>query len=604
MGIIKRLILFLFLLLASFSGWSQEGVSNDIRELNGKEFYYHTVAKGNTLYGISKIYNVDIDEILKYNPDAELGLRIDQLLKIPVKKAKIRKVEKNQLKVSGSFLIHRVVKGETLYGISKRYNIDQENILKHNPEVKDGIKPGMELKIETLVSRPETEEQRSMEGLYEPAKKDSLINHVVQAKETWYGIATKYQVNIDTLMAFNLQFKGGLEIGDVLRIPRFDPKYLSAKEKGVEDTLSVSIKNDTSTARVMLFLPFYLNENDTSFIKKEEEGLIYKNEINPKSRLAFEFYEGVLLALDSLKKRELDIELLVFDTKSTQNLDSLLDSLSFSQADLIIGPLYRSNFEKVLSYAKPYGIPMISPVPQSNKILLGNPNVIKMSPSYASEVAFIRSYYDNKLKGGNFFLVNSYKFKDMSLINVFFNEGGGPDAFDSTQMLNISEPEDADLTTKLDTLGNYFFVASSDKGYVGRFVNMLYPYAREYPVTVIGMSNWSDYDHLDIDYLQEMNLHYTTEFFVDYDDPDVIEFLKKYRKRFGTEPLKYGFVGYELMLNFIGFNSTNAIQDLETINSSGMVLNFDFRKFDFSNGIENRGLFLIRSDNYRLEKAQ
>ena len=247
---------------------------------------------------------------------------------------------------------------------------------------------------------------------------------------------------------------------------------------------------------------------------------------------------------------------------------------------------------------------MISPVPQSNKILLDNPNVIKMSPSYASEVAFIRNYYDNKLKGGNFFLVNSYKFKDMALINIFFNEGEGPEAFDSTQMLNISEPEDVELSSKLDTLGNYFFVASSDKGYVGRFVNMLYPYAREYPVTVIGMSNWSDYDHLDIDYLQEMNLHYTTEFFVDYDDPDVIEFLKKYRKRFGTEPIKYGFIGYELMLNFIDFNSSNAIQDLETINSSGMVLNFDFRQFDFSNGIENRGLFLIRSDNYRLEKAQ
>ena len=601
---IKKIIFIFLLILASGQNFAQEGVSKDIREINGERFYFHTVEKGNTLYSISKLYNVDLKEIIKYNPEAKEGLRIDQVLKVPFKKAKLGRVEKNDLRVDGSFLIHRVVKGETLYGISKRYNIAQENILKYNPFLAKGIKPGMELKIETLVSKPKDDQEESLESLNRPAKVDSFINHVVEPKETWYGIANKYQVSIDSLMAFNPKFAAGIKIGDVLRIPRLSPQYLRVQLRSEIDTTATSLRSDSNVTEVMLFLPFYLEENDTSFITKVEDGLTYKNDIIAKSRLAFEFYEGVLLALDSLTKSDFKVRLMVFDTKSSVGIDALLDTLNMSRTDLIIGPLYRSNFDKVLKKAKPYGIPMISPVPQSNKILLDNPNVIKMAPSYASEVAFIRDYYDNKLKGTNFYLVNSNTFKDYPLVNVFWNEGTGPDGFDSSMMINISEPERADIRSRLDTNGNYFYIPSSDKGYVGRFVNMMYPYSRDYPITVIGMSNWADYDNLDIDYLQQMNLHYTTEFFADYDDPDVIDLLRSYRNRFGTEPLKYGFLGYEIMLNFIDFNTSNMLEDLETINSSGMVLKFDFRKFDFSNGIENRGLFLIRISGFSKERVR
>lgn len=572
--------------------------------MNGQEFYFHTVSKGNTLYGISKMYNVDVKDILRYNEEAKSGLRIDQVLQIPVKKANTRKVERNELRVDGSYLIHRVVKGETLYGISKRYNVPQELILKHNPELKEGIKPDMELKIETLSSVPQTPNEEDLKSLYEPAKLDSFINHTVKQKETWYGIASKYQVNIDTLMAFNSQFRKGIQIGDVLRIPRLSPQYVKKKEFGLDEIHSSSVlSKDSLKSTIYLFLPFYLEENDTSFISKVEDGLTFKNEINPKSLLAFEFYEGVLLALDSLKRKGLSLRLVVIDTKAP-NFKTQLDSLPFSDVDLIIGPLYRSNFEEVLSRAKPYGIPMVSPVPQSNKILLGNPNVIKVAPSSASEVSFMRDYYDTELKGANFYLVNSYQFRDAPLLNVFLNEGEGAAAFDSTMLLTITNPEEARLDKYLDTLGNYFYLPSTDKSYVGRFVNLLYPYSRKYPITLIGMSDWSAFDHLDIDYLERLNLHFTTEFFVDYDDPDVIEFLRKYRARFGTEPKKYGFFGYEVCLNFADFNNSNLTQDIERINRSGSVLNFDFRKFDFSNGVENRGLYLIRVNDFRLERVK
>jgi len=604
MGIRAQVISLFFALLLCGAAFGQEGISKDVRSLNGEKFYFHTIQKGNTLYGISKMYNVDIKEILRNNPEANEGLRIDQVIKVPFKKAKVQRVEKNKLQVDGSFLIHRVVKGETLYGISKRYNVSQENILKYNPLLRDGLSPGMQLKIETLAVNKEEQDEEMKEALYVPAELDSFINHVVMAKETWYGIALKYQVNIDTLMAFNLEFRNGIKIGDVLRIPELSPKYLQEQNFGKKDSSLNSLKLDTGLTKVFLFLPFYLDDNDTSFTTKVEEGLTYKNKINPKSKLAFEFYEGVLLALDSLKKKNVQLELSVFDTKSNASFDSLIASVDFSRTDLIIGPLYRSNFDKVVAKAKPFGIPMISPVPQSNKILLDNPNVIKLSPSYASEVAYVRNYYDQKLKGSNFFLINSYKFKDMPLINLFLKEGTGTAEFDSSMMLTISEPERFDISSKLDTIQNYFYLPSTDKGYVGGLVNMLYPYSRNHPITLIGMSNWAGYDNLDINYLEQMNFHYTTEFFVDYDDPDLVDFLKKYRVSFGTEPLKYGFFGYEVMMNFVGFNTANMLQDLEKINEQGMVVKFDFRKFDFSNGVENRGLYLLRTSDFRLQKVQ
>ena len=59
--------------------------SSVIENYKGKPYYIHFVKQGETLSGISKVYNVTIDELNADNPALDKGLKADMVLKIPQK---------------------------------------------------------------------------------------------------------------------------------------------------------------------------------------------------------------------------------------------------------------------------------------------------------------------------------------------------------------------------------------------------------------------------------------------------------------------------------------------------------------------------------------
>lgn len=163
----------------------------------------HTVQKGETLYSISKKYKVSVSQLETLNPEAKNGLAINSMLKISE-----RKESENQE--------HKVEPKETLYGLSKKYNISIEKLKKLNPTIEsEGLKVGMILKLTSdyklsnsgsvFVQNPkpkplENEEQQE-------------VFHTVLPKETKYRISKKYKIKIAELERLNPQIKDGLEVG-------------------------------------------------------------------------------------------------------------------------------------------------------------------------------------------------------------------------------------------------------------------------------------------------------------------------------------------------------------------------------------------------------
>jgi LysM repeat protein len=83
----KKLVhisLFVFCITFVNSGNAQtSGKSTNITTVNGKKYYLHKVGHAQSLYGIAKIYNIDVNTILKENPSANKGIVVGQDLKIP-----------------------------------------------------------------------------------------------------------------------------------------------------------------------------------------------------------------------------------------------------------------------------------------------------------------------------------------------------------------------------------------------------------------------------------------------------------------------------------------------------------------------------------------
>ncbi|GIV28464.1 MAG: hypothetical protein KatS3mg027_2278 [Bacteroidia bacterium] len=132
-------ILLVIFFAGAFLSFGQDK-SKVIQKINGIDYFVHEVKKGESLYGISKLYGVDLQLILNENPILkEHGLKAGNKILIPVKSdSKTQEVFLDTLQ----FNYHKVLKGQTVYSICKQYGITQEWFYENNPSAASGIKEG------------------------------------------------------------------------------------------------------------------------------------------------------------------------------------------------------------------------------------------------------------------------------------------------------------------------------------------------------------------------------------------------------------------------------------------------------------------------------
>jgi len=162
----------------------------------------YKIQKGETAYFIAQKYKVSVDEIYKLNPESQNGIKDNQIIKIPVHSAE--KQNSNQQ------VTHVVGAKETLFGLSKQYNVSVEVLQNANPILANGLQIGQELVIPQNTSIPSKTEIT----LYAKA------THLVVAKESLFSIARQYNVSVQDLENLNKELlQNGLQIGQTIAIP-------------------------------------------------------------------------------------------------------------------------------------------------------------------------------------------------------------------------------------------------------------------------------------------------------------------------------------------------------------------------------------------------
>jgi LysM repeat protein len=169
--------------------------------INGKVFVIHQVGEKETLYGISRRYGTTVDAILQYNPTADGGLEIGQILKVPY-------VAKQPRKSPEGGTIHVVAAKETMFSISQAYDVSIDEIKKWNNLADNSLSIGQELVIKKGNSHsvaPQT--TTASKGL-----------HIVAAKETMFSIARQYNVTVQQIKDWNKLEGYEISIGQELRV--------------------------------------------------------------------------------------------------------------------------------------------------------------------------------------------------------------------------------------------------------------------------------------------------------------------------------------------------------------------------------------------------
>ncbi|HEY9222358.1 MAG TPA: LysM peptidoglycan-binding domain-containing protein [Lutibacter sp.] len=116
----------------------------EVKVTNGNKKTYFVLPK-DTLYGISKMFGITIEQLVAANPQIAAGLEPGMELVIPGAGASI--IQKND---SVNYEFHKVIKDDTMYNLSNRYNVSQSELLRLNPELSGGLKLGMLIKIKPI----------------------------------------------------------------------------------------------------------------------------------------------------------------------------------------------------------------------------------------------------------------------------------------------------------------------------------------------------------------------------------------------------------------------------------------------------------------------
>jgi len=407
--------------------------STDVKTIGGKKYYIHKVEKGQSLYAISKTYGIDVNSILAENDDAIDGLKNGQELKIPFESL----LPKQTLAIdTNKYRYHKVVKGETVYSIIKKYSIEEKKLLSYNPSTTSGLKEG------AYVIVGEKKKSNNVVIHIAPSSNSNVASesYTVQQAETLYGIAKKLNVSQVDLLKWNPQVKDGISTGQVLKINSVKvisqapivtsttiipaPTVTSSTIIPTSTELAVISKAKKTSYNIGLILPFKLVESESINI---DELARLKASFPQTQSLALDFYFGFKKAIDSLvlKDFEVNIHLFDMDERDSAKVEVICKSAEFKLLDAVFGPLNASVFKLVSSHTKNLGIPIISPVIQQSKILYNNPLVSKVNPSQYTLIEGLADYcIDSLLASSNIIIVSATK-KDQAYVEAFKSRYNG-----------------------------------------------------------------------------------------------------------------------------------------------------------------------------------
>jgi LysM repeat protein/ABC-type branched-subunit amino acid transport system substrate-binding protein len=507
----------------------------------------------------------------------------------------------NKLNIDGqSVYIHKVEQGQTLYAISKAYNVLIADIEASNDSLKNGLKAGMELKIPALSDKK-----------YKAISLDNtgkFILHKVEKKQTLYAISKQYNLSSEDIQKFNPEIIEGLKEGMLIKIPQKEIKTVEPPIVAVlKEPKAERQKNEKPMTgiHVNLFLPFYLNQND-SIINKEN--LEETDELFSKSIPGIEFLSGFQVACDSIIKSGIKVNLNVYDTPADSAAAvSFFANKQFKNAALWVGPFHSHAASSAAKAVKNSKALLVLPYSSPNKVLLGNENVLKITPSLPTGMKNLSLQLMAKNKNANFVLVHNALSKEKQIVDLIKNAFKLENKVDSIKEIIYKTDGLKGLTLALSkTKNNVIIVGSSDQAFVTDLFNKLKSFdEKEYQISVTGMDTWINYDNLDINIIQKLHLQIPANSHINYNDTITNIFIKSYREKYNTEPGKYAFSGYDAAMYFIPLiikYGNDAIDKIETTKKTCLSTSFNFKKTGDDSGFENQSIFILKYEDFELKK--
>jgi len=533
--------------------------SKVIQKIDGKDYYLHLVEKGQTLFSVAKAYNVAMDEIRQCNNLSGDKLITGQKIKIPKTDVLVSsgKDQDGKQVSDRNYFEYQARTKESLFLIALRYRVSVDDIYTLNPGVGD------QLKAEQIIKIPVTK------------KNIAFITHSVKSKQTLSRIAKDYKMSVEQIKAINSYISRNPEPGTIVRIPLM---AMDDSEYFLKDTLEALVVEqiekpaielsekefchnmmEKGEFSIALMLPFYFSEMDSLQKIISIAAGTTNNSTNPKSFQFIQFYEGFMMALDSIKEVGLRAKIYVFNVEdNVASAQQVILKPELKNMDIIIGPVHAKSFAVVAEFARENKIYIVNPFSTRGEIVQDNPFVFKVRPSAKSQFPDLVSYLNDKYKHAQIFIARNNETQDEAQIQEIKTE--------MKKNLAVREFPLTDLFSEIvynrDSLTvfkrkasenreNVIVMYSENKAFLLDFMRKVNDLKDNFQITIIGFPNWKRIEGLDHAHLSNLNSRILAEDDVDYRSPVVRNLVRHYRETYKTEPQKYAFEGYDVGIYFM-----------------------------------------------------
>ena len=496
---------------------SVETADSDLYKVQPKE----------TLYGISKKFGLSIAELIQLNPELVDGLKTGMELKTSFKET-IKKGDDDDT----DFVVHTVVKDNTIYNLTKKYNITEADLIKLNPALEEGLKLGMVLKIKKATGTPSKEIS-------------SKNQHVSDVAEVTIAKGATFRENI----------RSNKQIDVVFVLPYNVSKLDDLTNKGADFS-----KNSLPT----IATDFHLG------------ALLAIDSLKLK---------GIYINATFLDSEN-----------SLNKMIQVGKNPALASADVIIGPLFFDKAEWLSKHVKPTIItPFYSKNQDSysanNLIKAGS----KAEIAEDKLLSYLKTSYTNQniilVNDGKaetlsrlWRIHNNLKtIPGVGEISVIKAEKGYISGGRITERMKA-------------TGKNWVFLITDDNVITASAMNNLKGLADKYDITLISSDKGKNFDTTDNNILGSLNFTYPSTEFYDMSSRNNKVFYEKYQVKNYAEPSDYAIKGFDVTYDaLIRLASTEgSIESAFASGKSVRVASvFNYAK-KTTGGFENKGVFIVQ----------
>ena len=547
------------------------------------------------------MYGVSQSDIIKLNPGSDEKIFIGRTLRIPRSAANIQKET-----------YHTIETGETLYRLTVKYNVSAKAICDANPGLSaENFRIGQVIRIpsttETQTMVPAETQSSTVvanNNILGPVESRCRDMHKVKRKETVFSISREYGISEAELIAANPELKGENKIkkGTFLCIP-----YPKAQTE--QNIQSQAIPTDSelfrenrkkterfSTIKAAVILPFL------DGVSKSES-----------SRMV-EYYEGLLMAVDSLKRTGTSIDLYTYNSgPESASLNSILGKSEMKDMDIIFGPLYQQHIKPLAEFAKKQDTRLVIPFTSKDNTVFQNPAVYQINTPQSYLYSEVYDHFVRQFPNANvIFIEASQGTKD----KAEFIKGLKDELRNrSIPMKSLKEDVTVEsLKTVLRTDRENIFIPTSGSNLtLIKILPQLTLLVREQPESRFHLFGYPECQTYTKDHLEaffELDTYFYSSFYTNNLLPAAINFTKSYRRWYGKEMderyPKFGMLGFDTGYFFLkglaryGSSFEKNMQGLDLI---PIQTGFKFQRVNNWGGFINKKVFFVHfTKNFELVK--